>query len=161
LPVQADISKVGDINRLFSIVKESFGALDIFVSNARPEIEYFYQPVLDISLEKWQIAFDSRPRAFLIGAREAAKVMGDGGRIVGATYAPGGESAALGRDGFGKGRDGNAWPLPCLCIGPAWMILPESPYRQSACLHQDGLSGAPHWRGRERLQKRWWCKAGS
>ena len=94
LLLQADVSKVDDILGLFSTVKESFGTLDIFVSNARPEVEYFYEPVLNISLEKWQMAFDSQARAFLIGAREAARIMDDSGRIIAVTYAPGGRTGS-------------------------------------------------------------------
>src|SRR5690242_16584916 len=89
LTIQGDVTKLDDIGRMFEAVRESFGALDIFVSNARPEMEHFYQPVLQISLENWQTAFDSQARALLVAVREAIKLMPDGGRIVAVTYAPG------------------------------------------------------------------------
>ena len=89
LLVQADVSKVDDITAMFEQVRANFGALDILVSNARPDVEHFYQPALEIPLENWQIAFDSQARAFLLSVREAAKLMGDGGRIIAVTYAPG------------------------------------------------------------------------
>jgi NAD(P)-dependent dehydrogenase (short-subunit alcohol dehydrogenase family) len=62
LLIQADVTKVDDIARMFATVRESFGSLDIFVSNARPEIEHFYQPVMEIPLENWQTAFHLRVR---------------------------------------------------------------------------------------------------
>src|SRR5215469_1602690 len=51
-------------------------------------------PYLNISLEKWQMAFDSQAHAFLIGAREAARIMDDSGRIIAVTYAPGGRTGS-------------------------------------------------------------------
>jgi NAD(P)-dependent dehydrogenase (short-subunit alcohol dehydrogenase family) len=41
--IQADISRPEDITRLFKQVEVEFGALDIFVNNARPELPDFYQ----------------------------------------------------------------------------------------------------------------------
>ena len=84
------------MRRLLSIIiriklqRRQFGALDIFVSNARPEVSAFYQPPLDIGLDKFETAFDSQAKAFLVGVREASLLMPDGGRIVAITYAPGG-----------------------------------------------------------------------
>ena len=73
--VQADVSKVNDVKRMFAEVKKAFGALDIFVANARPEAATFYQKPMEISLE----------------AFEAVPLMAQGGRIVAITYAPGGQ----------------------------------------------------------------------
>jgi NAD(P)-dependent dehydrogenase (short-subunit alcohol dehydrogenase family) len=92
LLIQADVTKVDDIARMFATVRESFGSLDIFVSNARPEIEHFYQPVMEIPLENWQTAFDSQARALLVAVREAVKFMPDGSRIIAVTHAPGGRT---------------------------------------------------------------------
>ena len=87
--VQADVSRPEDISRMFNRLEEEFGTLDIFVSNARPEIQEFYQPVMDISLESWDVALDSQAKAFLLGVQEASHLMGEGGRIVAITFAPG------------------------------------------------------------------------
>jgi enoyl-[acyl-carrier protein] reductase III len=92
LLLQADVTKIDDITRMFATVKEGFGALDIFVSNARPDVEHFYQPVMAIPLENWQVAFDSQARAMLVATREAVKLMPDGGRVIAITYAPGGHT---------------------------------------------------------------------
>ncbi|HKW97386.1 MAG TPA: SDR family oxidoreductase [Bryobacteraceae bacterium] len=88
--VQADVCRPDDIRRMFGRAKTEFGALDIFVSNARPEVPQFYQPPMEITLESWQTALDSQAKAFLVGVREASALLRDGGRIVAITYAPGG-----------------------------------------------------------------------
>jgi NAD(P)-dependent dehydrogenase (short-subunit alcohol dehydrogenase family) len=80
LLLQADVTKVDDIIAMFAAIGRSFGGLDIFVSNARPDVEHFYEPVMKIPLEKWQAAFDSQARAMLVATREAVKLMSDGPR---------------------------------------------------------------------------------
>jgi NAD(P)-dependent dehydrogenase (short-subunit alcohol dehydrogenase family) len=92
LLLQADETKIDDIAGIFATVGRSFGGLDIFVSIARPDVEHFYQPVMKIPLENWQIAFDSQARAMLVATREAVKLMPEGGRIIAITYAPGGRT---------------------------------------------------------------------
>src|SRR5439155_170302 len=89
--VQADVSRVDDVRRMFGEVKQRFGTLDVFVANARPEAAKFYQKPMEITLEAWDHAMDSQAKAFLVGVREAAGLMGQGGRIVAITYAPGGQ----------------------------------------------------------------------
>jgi enoyl-[acyl-carrier protein] reductase III len=89
LLVQADVSKPADVTRMFARVREAFGTLDIFVANARPELGKFYAKPMEITLEAFDHALDSQAKAFLVGAREAAALMGQGGRIVAVTYAPG------------------------------------------------------------------------
>src|SRR5579864_1311376 len=88
--VQADVCRMEEVQRIFQRVKEEFGSLDIFVSNARTEAPTFYEPLMDITLDKWDTAVDSQAKAFLVGAREAAALMKQGGRIIAITYAPGG-----------------------------------------------------------------------
>ena len=89
--VQADVSRVDDVQRMFADAKQHFGTLDVFVANARPEAAKFYQKPMEITLEAWDHAMDSQAKAFLVGVREAAGLMGQGGRIVAITYAPGGQ----------------------------------------------------------------------
>jgi enoyl-[acyl-carrier protein] reductase III len=71
-----------------------FGALDIFVSNARPELPAFYSPPLDITLEQWDMAMNSQAKAFLVGVRESLRLMPDGGRVIAVTYSPGGRTGS-------------------------------------------------------------------
>src|SRR5260370_19333662 len=87
--IQADVCQAEEIGRMFNTVKIEFGKLDIFVSNARTEVPTFYQGPMEITLDKWDTAIDSQARAFLLGAREASRLMGEGGRIIAITYAPG------------------------------------------------------------------------
>jgi enoyl-[acyl-carrier protein] reductase III len=87
--IQADVSRVDDVERMFGRVRQEFGSLDIFVANARPELAKFYQKPMEISLEAWDHALDSQAKAFLVGVREAVGLMGQGGRVVAITYAPG------------------------------------------------------------------------
>ena len=89
--IQADIRKLEDIRRMFQQVKREFTRLDIFVSNARTEPPTFYQPPMEITMESWDTAVDSQAKAFLVAVRETASLMGNGGRIVAITYAPGGQ----------------------------------------------------------------------
>ena len=93
--VQADVSQPGEISAHVPSVSDEFGKLDIFVSNARPEVPEFFQAPLEITLEQWDTAFDSQAKAFLVGAREAAPLMGDGGRIIAVTYAEGSRTGGL------------------------------------------------------------------
>jgi len=95
LLVQADVTRPDEITRMFQKVRADFGTLDIFVSNARPEVPAFFQPPMEITLEQLDTAFDSQAKAFLVGAREASALMGQGGRIVALTYAPGSRTGGL------------------------------------------------------------------
>ena len=76
-------------------VQSEFGKIDIFVSNARPEVPAFFQAPMDITLEQWDTAFKSQATAFLVGVREAVGSMGDGGRIFAITYAEGSRTGGL------------------------------------------------------------------
>jgi enoyl-[acyl-carrier protein] reductase III len=93
--IQADVSQPDDIRHLFNTVGAEFGQLDIFVSNARPEAPTFFYPPLEITQEQWDMAVDSQAKAFLLAAREAAKLMPDGGRILALTYATGSRTGSL------------------------------------------------------------------
>src|SRR5206468_4993605 len=75
--------------RLFKEVRSRFPSLDIFVSNARPEAIHFFSPPTDITLEQIDAAFDSQGKGFVIGAREAGKMMREGGRMIAITYGTG------------------------------------------------------------------------
>jgi enoyl-[acyl-carrier protein] reductase III len=86
--IQADVRSPEDISRMFNKVQAEFGTLDIFVGNARGEVSTFYQPPMDITLESWNNALDSQAKAFLLGVREATRLMPGGGRIIAITYAP-------------------------------------------------------------------------
>jgi len=93
--VQADVMHADQIINMLHKVQGEFGKLDIFVSNARPEIPEFFQGPLDITLEQWDAAFDSQGKAFLVAVREALPFLADGGRIFAITYAEGSRTGGL------------------------------------------------------------------
>ncbi|MCI0390422.1 MAG: SDR family oxidoreductase [Acidobacteria bacterium] len=86
--IQADVSRNEDVSRMFNLTQKEFGKLDIFVSNARPELATFYQAPMEITLDKWDMAVDSQAKSFLLGVQEATRLMDNGGRIIAVTYAP-------------------------------------------------------------------------
>jgi NAD(P)-dependent dehydrogenase (short-subunit alcohol dehydrogenase family) len=88
--LKADVCRPDDIGQMFGRVKQEFGTVDIFVANARPDLSAFYQPAMEITLERWQTAIDSQARAFLVSVREASPLFRDEGRIIAITFAPGG-----------------------------------------------------------------------
>jgi len=92
--IQADVSRPDDIGRMFEKVRDEFGRLDIFVSNARTDLPTFYKKPLEITPEQWDMAMDSQAKAFLLGAREAARLMSDEGRVIAITYSPGGRTGS-------------------------------------------------------------------
>jgi len=79
LVISADVCRPEEITQMFRRVEAEFGSLDIFVSNARPDVPAFYQGPMDITLDQWQAAIDSQAKAFLVGVREACRLMHDGG----------------------------------------------------------------------------------
>ena len=94
LVIQADVRRPEQIIAMFGKVEAEFGKLDIFVSNARTDLPTFYQKPLEITPEQWDMAMDSQAKAFLVGAREAARLMSDEGRVIAITYSPGGRTGS-------------------------------------------------------------------
>ena len=92
--VQADVSRPDSIKEMLGKVESEFTTLDIFVSNARPELPAFYSPPLDITLEQWDMAMDSQAKAFLVGTRESLRLMPDGGRVIAISYSPSGRTGS-------------------------------------------------------------------
>ena len=93
--IHADVTRPDQIADMVRQVRAEFGALDIFVSNARPEVPAFFQRPMDITLKQWDAAFNSQAKAFLVGVREAVASMGAGGRIFAITYAEGSRTGGL------------------------------------------------------------------
>lgn len=81
--VRGNVGDPEHILKIFSAVREKFGSLDIFISNAATGV---LKPILEFDLKDWQRTMDINARAFLLGAQEAAKLMeGKGGRIISIT----------------------------------------------------------------------------
>lgn len=87
--VQGDVTRPDEVRRIFRTVEAEFQRLDVFVSNARPELPFFYEDPLHVSEEAWDTALASQAKAFLLGVRESIRTMPSGGRIIAVTYAPG------------------------------------------------------------------------
>ena len=92
--IQADVTQPEQITRMFEQIKREFGGLDIFVSNARPELAAFYQPPMAITLDQWNAAIDSQAQAFLLGGQAAVSMMPDGSRIIAISYSPSGRTGS-------------------------------------------------------------------
>jgi enoyl-[acyl-carrier protein] reductase III len=95
LAIQADVTRPDEIRRMFDRACTELGGLDVFVSNARPELPAFFSGPTDITLEQWDVAFDSQAKAFLVAVQESARAMADGGRIIAVTYATGSRTGGL------------------------------------------------------------------
>jgi len=77
--VQADVSKVDDIRRLFQETKKAFGRLDILINNAGI---FWAKPIVDTTEEEYDRMFAVNAKGQFFALQEAAKLMADGGRIV-------------------------------------------------------------------------------
>jgi 3-oxoacyl-[acyl-carrier protein] reductase len=78
--MQADVSKLEDIRRLFADTKKAFGKLDILVNNAGI---YEFAPLEAINAEHFHKHFDLNVLGLLLATQEAVKHFGpSGGSIV-------------------------------------------------------------------------------
>ena len=83
--VQADVSKVADLQRMVDTAVKSFGKLDVMVNNAGVETR---TSVLDTTEEQYQKVLDINLKSAFFGTQIAAKQMiaqGGGGRIINIT----------------------------------------------------------------------------
>jgi NAD(P)-dependent dehydrogenase (short-subunit alcohol dehydrogenase family) len=95
LLLKADVGNMDHIKAMFAKIKQAWGSLDIYVSNARATLATgFYAGPMDVSLEQWQATYDSQVKEFLVATREAVSMMGKNGRIICITYAPGGSKGS-------------------------------------------------------------------
>ena len=93
--IQADVRRTEEVSSIFDQVRREFGALDVFVSSARPEVPEFFQPPFAITFEQWSTALHSQATAFLTACQAAATLLRDNGRIVAITYASGSRTGGL------------------------------------------------------------------
>jgi 3-oxoacyl-[acyl-carrier protein] reductase len=77
--VQADVSKVAEVKRLFDISFERFGQLDILVNNAGVIV---YKPLVDVTEAEFDRLFAVNVKGTFFACQEAAKRMAEGGRII-------------------------------------------------------------------------------
>ncbi len=78
IAVQANVENPEDIDLLFDRVRDEFGRLDHFVSNAAASS---FKKIADLKAHNLDRSFDLNVRAFVLGAQRAVKLMTGGGRI--------------------------------------------------------------------------------
>ncbi|HWV72894.1 MAG TPA: SDR family oxidoreductase [Pseudosphingobacterium sp.] len=78
--IQADVSKVSDIKRLFEEAKAVFGKIDIVVANAG--IELVETPVTAFTEEQFDRVFSINTKGTYFTMQQAAKQVENGGRII-------------------------------------------------------------------------------
>ncbi|NMG18255.1 SDR family oxidoreductase [Brasilonema bromeliae] len=79
IALQADVSKVADIQRLFEQTIERFGKVDILVNNAGVN---FYKPLIEVTEEDFDKIFAINVKGTYFACQQAAHHMADGGRII-------------------------------------------------------------------------------
>jgi len=80
IAVQADVSKVADIERLFAASLEKFGRLDIVVANAG--VELVDCPLVDVSEADFDRLFGINTKGAFFTLQNAARHIADNGRII-------------------------------------------------------------------------------
>jgi len=79
LAVKADISSVVEIQQLFRTVMDTFGQIDILVNNAGIMIT---KPLLAVTEDDYDRQFAINTKGTFFAIQQAAKYMGEGGRII-------------------------------------------------------------------------------
>jgi 3-oxoacyl-[acyl-carrier protein] reductase len=77
--IQADVSKVSEINRLFKEAKEAFGKINIVMSNSGTES---WDKTEEITEEKYDHVFNLNARAQFFVGQTAYKNLEDNGRLI-------------------------------------------------------------------------------
>jgi len=80
MAVQADVSKVGDVKRLFEETITAFGKIDIVVANAG--IELVETPVTEFTEEQFDRVFSINTKGTYFTMQQAARNVTDNGRII-------------------------------------------------------------------------------
>ncbi len=79
LAIRADLENLDEIAAMFDQVRERFGRLDFFVSNASASNFHHFMDLKPHHLER---TYNLNVRAFVVGTQRAVKLMPDGGRVV-------------------------------------------------------------------------------
>nr|MDQ3957591.1 SDR family oxidoreductase [Actinomycetota bacterium] len=79
LAVRAHVGNEVQLQALFDTVDETFGRLDVFVSNAATGV---LKGLDELDSKAWAWTMDSNARAFFLGAQRAAALMSAGGSMI-------------------------------------------------------------------------------
>jgi len=77
--IQADLSSVAEVRRLYERATEAVGALDIVVANAADAL---VKPFMECSEDDFDRIFDTNAKGVFFTMQEAARRLRDGGRII-------------------------------------------------------------------------------
>ena len=79
MSVRADMSLAADVIQLFDTIRSEYGRLDILVNNAGVAV---FQMIEDLTEEAFHRQFNLNVLGYLLAAREAVKLLGQGGSII-------------------------------------------------------------------------------
>lgn len=77
--IRANVGEESQLGSLFESIEETFGRLDIFVSNAATGV---IRSLDELDGRAWTWTIDANARSLFLGAKAAHGLMGEGGRIV-------------------------------------------------------------------------------
>jgi len=77
--IQADVSKPGEVKRLFDEAEKALGPLDIVVANAGV---FLKKPLVESTEEDYEYVFNINTKGVFLTLREAGRRINEGGRIV-------------------------------------------------------------------------------
>ncbi|WP_026692222.1 SDR family NAD(P)-dependent oxidoreductase [Peribacillus kribbensis] len=80
--VQTDVRNESEIIHMLKTAKELFGSLDVLINNAGVSS---FKPIFELSVAEWDNILNINLRSMFIASKEAAKIMGRGGKIVNIT----------------------------------------------------------------------------
>jgi len=93
MPVRADVTRPGEVRRMFDKAKRTFGRVDVLIHNVG---DYLEKPLSRVSTEEWEAIVRSNLTAVFLCSKEALRMMRKrkAGRIVVIGYAPAGRVVA-------------------------------------------------------------------
>lgn len=79
LTVKANVAKEADVAHMFEAIEQSFGRVDVLVSNAASGV---LKPVLELTERHWNWAMDINARALLSLVQQGVPLMREGSRVI-------------------------------------------------------------------------------
>ncbi len=79
MAIKANVGDEAKLNEMFDQIEETFGRLDIFISNAATGV---IKPIGDLDEKAWRWTMDANARSLFLGAKRASELMHDGGTMV-------------------------------------------------------------------------------